>query len=66
VSAQTVTSLRDVTKGQAPKSPILNINILSGHKFEDLTNGRGKKKERSDLSAPTQEGEGSSEKPVPF
>jgi len=46
VSAQKVTSLCDVTNGQAPKSPILNIKFLSGHKFEDLTNWRGKKKEK--------------------
>jgi hypothetical protein len=61
-----VTSLCDVTNGQAPKSPILNINFLSGHKFENLTNGRGKKKERNDLSAPMNEGEGSPETSVLF
>jgi hypothetical protein len=66
VSAQKVTSLCDVTNGQAPKSPILNSNFLPGHKFEDLKNETGKKKERNYLSSPIKEEKCSSETSVPF
>jgi hypothetical protein len=60
VTAPKVKSLCDVTNGQTPKPPILNIKCLSGHVFEDLTSGRGKKKEINDLYASLKEGELSS------